>query len=195
MGSDGTTFQNAGQCVSYAAHGGTIVGLSTCVVTSTTGCLTFNGAILASFNGTGHTFTLTGATSFVDACSTPDIRLVCGFTTPNALATGGGDYVERDSAGNVISQGQYRIADTAGSQEGLAVLEYLDANGQTTTCALANGVRSIEVGVTLIDSSTGATQDAIIAASSGPNFTPTTGSVLTPVEIFAGSVPDSTITC
>src|SRR5579859_7557037 len=51
---DGTPFANTGQCVSYFAGAGTA-----CIVTSTTGCLTFVNTKLPSYIGTGNSITLT----------------------------------------------------------------------------------------------------------------------------------------
>jgi len=212
------TFANAGQCVSFAAHGGFIPGLTPCVVTSTTGCLTFNNATLPWFSVTdahgdflpGYTITVTGATSFVDACSTPGVDGLCRFTPPNALATGGGTYVERDSTGAVVSQGIYRIADTAGWSEGLATLYYLDSNSNVvSSCAAATGLREVFVDATLIDSSTGATQTAGILGVTGTlpdalygSPLPLAGVGTTSLtyfgqEVFLGTVSDSamSLTC
>jgi hypothetical protein len=47
------TFANEGECVSFVAHGGFIPGVTTCTVTSTTGCLTFNNATLPSIDSNG----------------------------------------------------------------------------------------------------------------------------------------------
>jgi hypothetical protein len=205
QGSDGTTFANEGQCVSYVAHGGTIVGVNACTVTSTTGCLTFNNATLPEASGPhpGATISLTGSTSFEDACSTPNANGLCGpFTYPNAnaLATGGGTYVERDSTGAVLSQGIYRIADTAGSSEGLFALQYLDSNQNVvSSCPAATGVRAVEVVATLIDSSTGTTQTDGIIGETGTLPTsppPPFGEVLPPTpsgDAFVATLSSSTI--
>ncbi|HEU5422973.1 MAG TPA: hypothetical protein VFU72_05490, partial [Nitrolancea sp.] len=78
QGSDGTTFSNAGECVSYAAQGGTIVGINACVVTSTTGCLTLDNVTLQSGSANGDTMTVTGSISFKTACPyTPPANGIC----------------------------------------------------------------------------------------------------------------------
>ena len=192
------TFANEGQCVGFVAHGGTIVGINACTVTSTTGCLTFNNAILPSMEGTGNTISLTGSTSFVDTCTSGD----CVFSTfPNTLATGGGTYVEKGSTGAVISQGIYRIADTAGSFEGLYSLEYNDLNDNlVSSCAAATGFRQVVLYATLIDSTTGATQVAgftavtsVIPITPAPPF----ADVVTTSDQFLGTVSSSamSLTC
>lgn len=195
FGSNGQvfTFQNEGQCVSYAAHGGVFTTpLPACTVTATSGCLTFNGITFPSAEGTGNSITLTGATSFDDACSG-----ICQQSVlPNALATGGGAYVETNSSGAVISQGAYRVADTAGSQEGLFAVGFSDATGNATACTTASN-REIIVLATLIDASTGAMQAVNIGA--GTDQTDPTlgfGEVDTNADLFfSRSVPSSTITC
>jgi hypothetical protein len=205
---DGTTFANEGQCVSYAAHDGTIVGVSACTVTSTTGCLTFNNATLPATNSTGNplsggnTITLTGSTSFVNTCLG-----LCYFTyptNPNSLATGGGTYVEQDSTGAVVSQGIYRIADTAGSLEGLGELDYQDLTGNyVSSCAAATGYRGVAVIATLIDSSMGTTQTAAIGGITGvlrtdpPIPLPAASVLLTNGDEFLGTVSSSamSLTC
>lgn len=195
QGSDGTTFQNAGQCVSYAAKGGSIIGLSACVVTSTSGCLTFTNATLPSMAGTGNSITLTGSTSFVDSCTS---GYCYSYSLPNNLATGGGTYVEKDSTGTTISQGSYRIADTAGSYEGLYQLYYEDGSYNfVSSCAAATGGLLVDVVATMIDSSTGATQTVEIAGVTGSLFSPPLGSVATGSDAFKGNLTSSqlSITC
>src|SRR6185437_14631870 len=98
-------FKNDGDCVSYAAHGGQFTTpMPTCTVTATTGCLTCNAVTLQSINNTGNSITLTGATTFDDTCPGTIASPCVQSTFPNALATGGGDYVETNSSGAVISQ-------------------------------------------------------------------------------------------
>ena len=197
-GSDGTTLGNAGDCVRYAAHGGTIVGVSACSVTSTTGCLVFDNVTLPSVQGTGNSITLTGSISFVTACPIPLSAGICYPPTPNDLATGTGSYVETDAGGSVVSHGTFRIADTTGSSEGLFASVYLDSPGNPSTCTLATFDRVVYVAATLLDGSTGATQDALIAAGVGTAFAVPQGALqyVNPfVDTFSGQSSGITITC
>jgi hypothetical protein len=161
-----------------------------CTVTSTTGCVTFTNATMPSEEGSGNSITLTGTTSFVDTCpSSP-----CFFPAPNTLATGGGTYTETNSTGMVISSGIYRIADTAGTPEGLFFLEYHDGNSNVvSSCALATGTRVVGVIATLIDGTTQATQTAHIFAATGTDFNPPVGEVDTGNDLFIGNLSSSTV--
>jgi hypothetical protein len=200
QGSDGTTFKNEGDCVSYAARGGTIAGVSACSVTSTSGCLTFNGLKFTDPTY-GNTITLTGSTSFVDTC-TSGYCFPSSF--PNNLATGGGTYLETDSSGTLISSGQYRVADTTGSSEGLLSLDYVDGTGASaSTCGAATGARGIAIVATLIDGRTGTTKSVYIGTATGTLITASPGQYQGEVagtsdysfDFGAATVPDSTITC
>jgi hypothetical protein len=191
-GSDGTTFKNEGQCVSYVARGGTISGVTACTVSSTTGCLTFDNTLLSSQLGTGNTINVTGSFSFVDGC---DSTGFCQPSLPNNLATGGGTYVEKDSSGKVISSGIIRVADTAGYEEGLLFVYYLDTSDvPQATCSAGTGVRIVEVQATLIDSSTGATDWVSLGADTGA-FEGPVGAAYTGTDAYAGLVPTSAIAC
>jgi hypothetical protein len=200
------TFANEGECVSFVAHGGFIPGVTACMVTSTTGCLTFNNATLPELSGSdpGYTITLTGSTSFVDTCpsGTCDYVSSSNFNLPNALATGGGTYVEQDSTGTVTHQGIYRIAGTAGSYEGLGGVVYVDPNRSlVSSCAAATGERLVLLVATLIDSSPGATpQLAVIEGATGvlPSTPPLPfAGVGTTSDTFLGTVSSSamSLTC
>ncbi len=191
------TFKNEGDCVSYAAHGGQFTTpIPTCTVTATTGCLTFNGVTLPSRVGTGNSITLTGATTFDDTCTVGLTNGACVQSVlPNALATGGGDYVETNSSGVVISQGSYRIADTAGSQEGLLETVFEDSAGNPTACPTAS-TRGVGGFATLIDKNTGATQNVVVAAVTyQTNPAQNWGGVEGVADYFFGPVPSTTITC
>jgi hypothetical protein len=182
------TFKNEGDCVGYAAHGGQFTTpLPTCTITATTGCLTFIGITLSSILGTGNNITLTGATTFDDTC------LDCfPMATPNALATGGGDYVETNSSGSVISEGIYRIADTAGSLEGLGGTDFVDSAGNTAACSPAYA-RVVAVVATLIDKNTGATQFVEVAVFTNPTLNAAVAQTVS--DLFRGPVPSTAITC
>jgi hypothetical protein len=194
------SFKNEGDCVSYAAHGGQFTTpIATCAVTATTGCLTFNGVTLPSVQGTGNSITLTGATTFDETCLGGGTGSIGGLAAclysvlPNALATGGGDYVETNSSGGVISQGIYRVADTAGSSEGLFATAFADSGGNPTACPTAS-IRVVFAAATLIDKNTGATQTVAVAAETSP--TASIGLVGVPAtDVFEGPVPSTTITC
>jgi hypothetical protein len=188
------TFKNEGDCVSYAAHGGQFTTpMPTCAVTATTGCLTFNKITLPS-PYTGNSITLTGATTFDDTCFDPNTSCEPStFPNPNALATGGGDYVETNSSGAVISQGIYRVADTAGSSEGLVFTGFVDSGGNPTACSTASA-REVVASATLIDENTGVAQKVAVAALTSP--TQNLGAVINqPTDVFEGPVPSTTITC
>jgi hypothetical protein len=157
----GVTFKNAGECVSFAAQGGYIPGVTACVADGTTGCLTFDNATLpAEFGDT--TITLNGSISFSEVCPSPGSNGECYFSLPNSLALGAGTYVVKDSSGTVTSHGTFQVADTRGTLEGLSIVDYLDASGNpTSSCSNATSNRVVEVSVTLTDSS-GGTSGAIL---------------------------------
>jgi hypothetical protein len=102
-GTDGTTFQNAGQCTSYVARGGTIQSVPACIVSSSSGCITLTNLSLPWYPefGVDHstlgTITLTrGLYSFSptsSACALP-----CG-----GAASGGGTYTV--SSGSTFNGG------------------------------------------------------------------------------------------
>jgi hypothetical protein len=184
------TFKNEGDCVGYAAHSGVFTSpMPSCSVTPTTGCLTFNNVTLPSGMGSGNSITLTGATAFDDTC-TASSCLQAVF--PNTLATGGGDYVEKDSSGAVISSGSYRVAATAGSAEGLYDADFLDAADNPSACAAASQW-TVVVSATLVDANTGATQTVLMGAQRVPDGP--FGAVIAASDAFVGPVPINTMTC
>jgi hypothetical protein len=127
--SDGTSFKNAGDCVSYFADTNK---LAACVVTATTGCMTFDNVVLT--DGSGDTLTLNAAYSFDTTCTVlcPDDEFL------NNYATGGGTYKVTDSTGAIIEQSTLTTADTPGTEyEGLYQAIYRDSNGNTSTCTAA----------------------------------------------------------
>jgi hypothetical protein len=198
QGSDGTTFKNEGQCVSYAARGGTLGGVSACTYTpGNTGCLNFNNATASVGPDTGNSVTLTGTISFVSTCSSGECYQ---SIFPNSLATGGGTYVEKNSSGTVISSGTFQVANTPGLFEGLFELEYVDSSGKNvSSCAAATGSRTVLVGATLIDSNpTVAPQYVEIGGRTGA-FTLTGAEVTALIgsDWYFGEVPTAAfnITC
>jgi hypothetical protein len=181
------TFTNEGACVAFAAQGGTFTTpVVPCAVTTTSGCLTFNNNTLSSFSN-GSRITLLGSTSFDDTCA--------GYCTqsvfPNAVATGGGDYVETNSSGSVISEGQYRIADTAGTPEGLVGTAFFDNSGNPTSCTAAV-FRGVAVNAALVDAQTGATQTVEIDGDTNPNVS---HALVFGTPDFFGVIPNTAITC
>jgi hypothetical protein len=190
QGIDGTTFTNVGQCVSYAAHGGTM----TCAVTSISGCLTFNNATLPTAEGTGNSITLTGAIAFMDTCASGN----CSFATPNTLASGAGTYAITNSSGEVVSQGTFQVADTANTSEGLSYLSYTNGSGDyTSSCASSTGLLEIDVNATLTDTTTGQSQPVLLTGFTGINISNPQGRAVTPGDFFIGDLPSTalTITC
>jgi hypothetical protein len=126
--SDGSSFTNAGDCVSYFAQGGT---LPSCTVTATSGCLVLDHVVMPGvpnpfgFPNPGWTVTVNAAFSFDTSCNYFDPNSTCGLPSlPNGYATGGGTYVIKDATGTVVEQGTLRTANIAGTSEGLAVAEY-----------------------------------------------------------------------
>jgi hypothetical protein len=133
--SDGSSFKNTGDCVSYFAHGGTAGG---CSVTTTSGCLSFDNVVMPSFGGSGDTLTVNAAFSFVSTCNFEEPTTTCPINTLNNFATGSGTYIVQDASGATVEQGTITTADTAGSKfQGLADAEYTDAADTPTTCAAA----------------------------------------------------------
>lgn len=128
--SDGSSFKNAGACVSYFAQGGT----SACgtVVSGGSGCVLFDNAFAPVVDLPGETIDVNGAFAF---STTACVSLIC--TAPNDYATGGGTiafYENGAPAGSVT----FTAADTPGSKEGLIQTGYVDASGNATTCAAAS---------------------------------------------------------
>ncbi len=127
--SDGSSFKNAGDCVSYFAQTNKTAA---CVVTATTGCMTFDNVVLT--NGSGDTLTLNAAYSFDTTCT----ELCPDDVYLNNYATGGGTYTITNSTGAIIEQSTLTTADTPGtSYEGLDQAIYLDSSEHTSTCTAA----------------------------------------------------------
>ncbi len=186
--SDGTSFENVGECVSYAAHGGQFsTPLPSCTVTATTGCLTFDSQTLT--DDSGDTLTLSGSFSFDSTCSTGE----CLYSAPessNDLALGGGTYTETDSSGATIASGTFTAADTSG--EGLYATAFANDSG-TSTCQDATS-RSVAI---IVGDSESADLGAVFAFTTAPS----SGVEVTEVvlnngaDTFFGSVDGTTITC
>jgi hypothetical protein len=144
--SNGSSFKNTGDCVSYFAQGGVGGG---CAVTATSGCLTFDKAVMPEPDQTnypGWTVTVSAAFSFDTSCNEADPTSTCGAPTPgvpNSYATGGGTYVIKDGNGTVQEQGTL-TADDTGTYEGLQAAEYTLTDATPTSCAAAQ-VRSVGV--------------------------------------------------
>lgn len=169
QGSDGTLFKNAGECTAFAAHGGTIVGITaTCsFVSGQTGCITFNGVAIRqvdistlSYLSTA-TYTLTGSMTFSPICIT------CGTPT----ASGGGTYTFAGTSNFSGSWAATGITSPIG-------INFFDASGNNTTCASAT-VRQVIVDVSLTDATNttigGGWIETRLVAGGG---TPTTNFVL-----------------
>jgi hypothetical protein len=198
-GSDGTTFSNEGDCVSYAAHGGQFTTpVPVCTVTATTGCVTLNNAVFASTAGDGSTMTLTGATSFDTSCAY-GIYSRCTYPLPNTLAMGGGTYIQQSSTGQVTAQGIYRIADTTGSTEGLATdgFSATGSGGYAGTPCTTAGERTVEVQATFIDSHTQATStlDIFVGTGQGSSGSGSISIQSVGALFIASSLPLDAITC
>jgi hypothetical protein len=142
QGSDGTLFKNAGECTAFAAHGGTIIGITAACsfVPGQSGCITFNGVAIREFDITTRTYlsnatyTLTGSMTFSPI-----------YIGSAPTAAGGGTY---SFAGTTSFAGSW-VATGITSPIGI---NFLDASGGNTTCALATA-RQVIVDVSLKDAS------------------------------------------
>lgn len=137
--SDGSSFKNTGDCVSYFAQNHT---LPACTFTATSGCMTFDNVVVN--NDAGQTLTLDGAFSINTTCNTLDPSTTCP-TNPlvspfasNTYAAGGGTYVISDSSG-VIEQGTLTVGPTASFPTGLISASYQDiSTGLIASCTAAD---------------------------------------------------------
>lgn len=185
--SDGSSFKNVGDCVSYFAHGGT----AGCTVTATTGCLVFDNAVMPDLNGSGNTVTVNAAFSFNTSCN----YLVAGSCPglPNNYATGGGTYVITDASGNVVEQGTLTTNDTPGTNEGLDAGTSYGFGDTATTCA-GTVIRSV-----YILASTGVSADPWVFLGDNQSFyndgffTPVNSGVLG--DFDSGLDEGGTVTC
>jgi len=203
--SDGSSFKNAGACVSYFARGGTGSASGSgsgagCTVTATRGCLVFDKAVMSevdAYDYPGWTATVNAAYSFNTSCNDADPNSPCPSDTVNDYATGGGTYVVKDSTGAVIEQGTLTAADTAGADfEGLSFAYYTAADGRTPTSCSAATDRSVTVA-----GSTGNPSDPYAAAagftsSSNPSNNNAGLSVTISGLVFKAQPPTGvTLTC
>src|SRR5579884_490779 len=110
QGTDGTTFKNTGQCVSYVAHGGTLEPRNSCtVVSGTNGCLTLNGLTIGYYKDSSYgTISLSGAFSFspVTGCGAYYDFPACGS------AAGGGSYTVTGGTFNGGASGIFTVSGT-----------------------------------------------------------------------------------
>jgi hypothetical protein len=159
-GSDGTAFKNAGQCTSFAASGGIIVGIPACsVVPGTSGCQTLtNVSASYFFDPSLGTITVSGVYSFAPTAS--------NCNPCSGAASGGGTYTL--SAGSTFNGG---AASGTFSVTGTASANYATDASFTTemTCPLA-GVVGVSVNV-IFTSATGTTS-AILHVTEGSVGTP-----------------------
>jgi hypothetical protein len=137
MGTDGTTFQNAGQCTSYVARGGTIMNVPACtVVAGVNGCLTLDNFSMPYFsdglvdNSSLGTIALTGLFSFSPTASSCD---PC-----SGAASGGGTYTLSPSStfNGGASSGTFSVTSTT-------LTDYETNSGPSgtqTTCGAAGSV-------------------------------------------------------
>ena len=129
--SDGSSFKNVGDCVSYFAQGGT-AGAACTVVPGVSGCLTFTNVVVPAGDTSGETITLNGSFSFnTTACDT-----FCA-SPPNGYATGGGTYTIDDSSGNLVESGTLVADNTTDTFEGLYLTSFIDADGAPASCSAA----------------------------------------------------------
>jgi hypothetical protein len=185
--SDGSSFTNVGDCVSYFAQGGT--AFPACTPTTTSGCLVFDHTVMPGvpnpfgFPNPGWTVTVNAAFSFDTSCNGADPNSSCGQPSlPNGYATGGGTYIIKDANGTPVEQGTLRTADSAGTFEGLAVAVYSADNFSTPMSCPTAAVRGVGVwastnfpgdpivGLELLTNSSDPSQNAAIFLTSSDEF-------------------------
>jgi hypothetical protein len=167
--SDGSHFENAGDCVSYAAHGGQFPA---CVVTPTSGCIVYDNQ---TFDWGGFaTLTIDGAFSFsTTACPDDCLR---GFLTPNELATGAATVTITDnSTGELYLQGTLTAANTVGTAEGLGYVSYGNDSGASTCSAATSRTVSIDVTSKLTG---GTVLEAVEGTTTGAAYLDTTSTTI-----------------
>jgi hypothetical protein len=188
MGTDGTTFKNAGECTSFAAGGGTIIGVPACtVVTGTSGCVTFTNAVapLAGCDFTcsdwTQTITLNGVFSFSPTSCTSQAANWC----PAGQASGGGTYT---ITGANAQTGTFTVTGTQTS--------YFISGNAEVDCSVAD-VQFIVATVTFTSSTGTQTQGTVVVQQSpghtnGPIYQVHFGSVFYRVP---GGSTAATISC
>jgi hypothetical protein len=166
QGTDGTTFKNAGQCVSYVARGGTIQGLTGCAKTTTSGCLTLdNLSISYHIDSSLGTIALSGALSFspLTTCGIPyspdpTNPLLCG------TATGGGTYSVSGGTFNQGTGGTFTVSGPIAYGD-----EFVDSTRAYSTCAQATGgVQIVVVPITFTDTSGVQDSTNVLGIAVGP---------------------------
>jgi hypothetical protein len=123
QGTDGTRFRNTGECVSFAARGGTIVGISAVCefIAGVNGCVVFDDLVLSSTVHTG-VVTLSGAFTFTPVC----IGTCGGYS-----ASGGGTFTASGPTGS--SSGTWTVdVYTPGP------FDFRDPSNNPTTCDAAS---------------------------------------------------------
>jgi hypothetical protein len=141
--SDGSGFENAGECVSYAAQGGQFqTPIPPCTVdpANNVGCLTLDNATIPLESTTSSL--IGGSTLTLNAVYSVDTTYSGPFPLTNSLATGGGTYVIKDSHGHILDQGT--LTANGGFQEGLVSATFADSDGHLTTCPAA-AIRAVEI--------------------------------------------------
>lgn len=193
---DGTGFQNAGECTSYAAQGGALSsGIPSCtVVPGTSGCVTLNNLTIAGTDASLGTISLTGAVSFspVTSCGAHTVsNLPCG------IPTGGGTYRITGGTFNGGTSGTFAVSATFAA-------DFHDSSNRETTCAQATtGEQLVIVDVTFTDGVTGQqSTDYLFGFNNQPNastFEALVASAATGTDTYdqqySGAVPGVTVTC
>jgi hypothetical protein len=176
--SDGTGFKNTGECTSYAARGGLIVGIgAACTATATVGCLVLDAVTIrqASLSGdpvvvtylSATTYTLSGTINFTPTCQ--NLSAGCSFAT--VTITGNGTFSASDGT-NTIAAGTWTA-----SYNSPDPYSFTDAAFSPTTCAsaeiqmvtarlalsFATGSGGAWVEVRLDSSADGPTKDMVLA--------------------------------
>lgn len=197
QGSDGSTFKNVGDCISYFAQDGT-AGTSACSYTpgGATGCMTFD-VLLTSTDGS-ETMTLNGAFSFsTTACEDPDVLVLTEnpcTPVPNDLATGGGTYTIYHRDGTVADEGTFSAGNAANTEEGLWGSYFADADNATEeeSCSQAT-LREVSVVASTSDSTSPFLEVAAGTGASGQQLSGVV--VIDGGESFVGPSTGLSITC
>lgn len=196
QGTDGTTFKNTGQCVSYVAHGGTLEPLASCtVISDSNGCLTLNGLTIGYYDDSSYgTISLTGAFSFspVTGCGAYYGFPACG------PAVGGGSYTVTEGTFDGGTSGTFTVSGT------IYAAYFDDAGYDSVTCsqAIASGSWAVTVPVTFTDSVSGQQITTDVAGmSSAPFdteayvFNPNNPNDVPYDELYDSGLPGVTISC
>lgn len=134
--SDGTGFKNAGECTSYAARGGVIVGVgSACTATATIGCLVLDSVTIREASVSGGTVTYLSATTYT-VSGTINFSPTCqngstGCSYAVVTITGAGTFSASDGT-NTLATGTWTA-----SYSPLDPYDFSDVAFAPTTCASA----------------------------------------------------------